>query len=177
VEGERPATPRAAPTRLPCTSAGFAELSAAILHSGVALRFRAQGGSMVPLVRDGDVVTVQPANPAQVRVGDLALCCTAADRVVVHRVIRKEAGGEGFRFVVQGDAVSQPDGWIPAAQLYGRVLALERDGTRIDVDRPLMRFLSALAVLRSRWNLGRGSRFRRARRLVKRLPGLSKYLA
>lgn len=131
---------------------------------------------MSPLVQDGDVVTVQPADPGAVRVGDLVLCRVAPERVVVHRVICREAGPEGTRFTVQGDAASHPDGVIPAAQLYGRVVALERAGARIDVGGPVMSALGALAAQRSRWNLGRGGRFRRARRLVKRLPGLSRYL-
>ena len=62
MDVDHPATPRAAPTNLPCTSAGFAELSAAILGEGVALRFRALGKSMAPLVRDGDVVTQDDAD-------------------------------------------------------------------------------------------------------------------
>ena len=176
-EGGTPATPVATRAAIPCTSSAFAELSAAILGAGVALRFRAQGTSMAPLVRDGDVLLVWPVDPGAVRAGDLVLCSTAPGRVVVHRVIRKEVCREGSRFTVQGDALSRPDGQIAEAQLHGRVRALERAGTQIDLDRPVMTALGRLAVLRSRWNLGREGRLRLARRLVKGLPGLSRYLA
>lgn len=161
---------------IPCTSTAFAELSAEILRAGVALRFRARGASMLPLVRDGDVVHVRPVCPNKLRVADVVLCCSHPGRVVVHRVVGKRAGPEGVRFTVQGDQVSRPDGQIPAAQVYGRVTAIERAGATLAMDRPAMRTLGWLAVLRSRWNVGRSGRFQLARQFIKRLPGLSKYL-
>jgi hypothetical protein len=160
-----------------CTSAGFAELSAEILLAGKALRFRAPGASMWPLVRDGDVLLVRPVHPAAVRIGDLVLCSNAPGRVVVHRVTCKVVGREGHWFTVQGDAVARPDGVIPEAQVYGRVVAIERGGAHFDTDRTVMRMLSGLAVLSSRWNLGRVPGFRLATWLVKRLPVFSGYLA
>jgi hypothetical protein len=92
-------------------------------------------------------------------------------------VIRKEVGQEGRWFTVQGDAAAQPDGVIPGGQVYGRVVAIERGGEHFDMDQALMRMLSRLAVLRSRWNFGRGLQFRLATRLVKRLPVFCRYLA
>jgi hypothetical protein len=172
--GQRPA---AAVGSIACTSAAFAELSAEILRAGKALRFEAPGASMSPLVRDGDVLLVRPVRPAAVRIGDLVLCSNAPGRVVVHRVIRKGISREGHWFTVQGDAVAQPDGVIPGKRVYGRVVAIERDGANIVLDGPLMRTLGWLAALRSRWNLGRGWGLRLAMRLVKRLPVFSRYLA
>jgi signal peptidase len=167
----------AAVGNISCTSAAFAELSAEILGAGNALRFRARGTSMLPLVRDGDVLLVAPVHPATARIGDLVLCSNAAGRIVVHRVTRKEVSPEGRWFTVQGDAAARPDGLIPGAQVYGRVTAIERGGANIDVDRPVMRMLGWLAALRSRWNLGCRPGLRLATRLVKRLPVFSRYLA
>jgi len=172
--GQRPAV---AAGSMPCTSAAFADLSIGLLRAGAAVRFRARGASMSPLVRDGDVVLVQPVEPRSLRAGDVVLCSSHPGRVVVHRVIRRSIGREGCRFTVQGDRVGQPDGTISQAQVYGRVAAIEREGERIDVERPAMRLLSGLAVLWSRWQMGRSGRFPLLRRLVRRLPGLSRYLA
>lgn len=169
--------PLVAAGSLPCTSAGFAQLSAEILQSGKALRFQAHGASMVPLVRDGDVLLVQPLEPAALRIGDVILCGTEPGRIVVHRVIRCVAGPEGRRFTVQGDAVARPDGTIPAAQAYGRVAAIERGGAQIDMGAPAMRLLSRMAALRSRWRLGRGRPSRLAAHLLRKLPAFSKHLA
>lgn len=177
LESASPAVPAAIRTGIPCTSTAFAGLSAEILRSGVALRFQARGTSMAPLVRDGDVLLVWPREPGSVRIGDVALCSVDPGRVVVHRVIRKESRPEGMRFTVQGDQAVRPDGLIPAAQILGWVVAVERAGIRIDMDRPVMRLLGRLAALCSRWGLTRNSGVRLTGRLVRRLPGFSEYLA
>lgn len=168
-----------------CTPAALVELSAEILRSGRAVRFRARGDSMRPLVRDGDVLTVHPADAGSIRLGDLVLITDGHGRALVHRVIRRTAGREGLRFTVQGDRVSRPDGVIPAAQVHGRVTAIERAGVRIDVNRPGLRLLGLAAALRSRWHLNcdrggsRGSShaYRLAAGLAKKLPALARHLA
>jgi hypothetical protein len=133
---------------------------------------------MSPLVRDGDVLLVRPAGASLLRLGDVVLCSRGPGQVVVHRVVGRRREPDGPYFRVQGDQVARPDGWIPAAEVYGRVVAIERGvGVRMDLDRPLVRWLGRLAVLRSRWQIGRGRGARPARWLVRRLPGLSRYLA
>lgn len=178
--GARPDAPGSPPAMLngiPCTSSAFAELSSEMLRSGVSVRFRARGASMSPLVRDGDVVLVRPVEPGSIRVGDVVMVSLGPARVLVHRVVERVTGPDGTRFTVQGDQVVRPDGTIPAAQVYGRVASIERGGAHFDTDRPVMRWLGRLAVLRSRSALGRGRGFRQAGRLVRRLPVLSRYLA
>lgn len=162
---------------LPCTSAAFAELSAEILRAGKVLRFRGHGASMQPLVRDGDILLVRPVDAQAVRRGDLVLFHDELGRVVVHRVIGVHAGRAGRRFTMQGDAVSQPDGVIPEARIFGRLAAIERNGNRIEMDEPAVRLLGWLALLRSRWLLGRHGPYRLAARAARQLPVLRRYLA
>jgi hypothetical protein len=107
----------------------------------------------------------------------MVLCSSETGRILVHRVVRMLAGPDGPRFAVQGDAVSQPDGVIPGAEVYGRVVAIERSGAHIDMDGPVMSMLAWAAAVRSRWRLGRGPQLWRVRRFVKRLPVLCRYLA
>lgn len=164
-------------TSLPCTSAAFAELSAEVLRDGKVLRFRGHGASMEPLVRDGDILWVEPVDARGVRCGDTVLFHDAQGRVVVHRVIGVDAGFTGRRFTLQGDAVLRPDGVIPQARIFGRLAAIERDGKRIEMDQPVMRVLGWLALLRSRWSLGRGRLGRLSGRLARQLPVLRRYLA
>jgi len=171
------AAPLASRSSIPCTSAAFAELSTELLRAGKWVRFQAHGASMWPLVRDGDVLLVRPAPPREIRVGDVVLCGSAPGHVVVHRVIRAAPGPDGTCFTIQGDQVAQPDGAIPAAQVYGRVAAIERGGARLDMDHALMRWLGYWAVLRSRGTLGRGRLDRLARILFSKVPGFSRYLA
>lgn len=132
---------------------------------------------MSPLVRDGDVVLVRPADPSAVRVGDVVLFAAGPGRVLVHRVIRRSAGLGGARFTIQGDQVSRPDGVIPAAQIYGKVTGIERGGVKINLDQPALRLLGWFIVLRSRWNLGSRQPYRLAVRIFRRLPSFSRHLA
>lgn len=160
---------------LPCTSGEFARISADILRAGSGLRFRAHGASMHPLVRDGDILSVQPVDAATVRLGDVVLCGREADRIVVHRVIRVVGGRGERRFLVQGDAVPHPDGLIPAGDVYGRVAAIERGGATMNLDAPALRMLGIAGALRSRWH-GGGFAGRLVGRAARRLPGLRRYL-
>lgn len=177
AQADRGGMPSVGAATIRCGSAAFGELSGEILRAGHGLRFRARGASMSPLVRDGDVVLVQPVAPRAVRVGDVVLCRSDAGFPVAHRVVRRLDGPDGRRFLVQGDQALRVDGVIPGAQVYGRLVAVVRDGKQIDMERPLMRWLSRLAALRSRWGVGRSARSLLARRVVKRLPVLSRYLA
>jgi hypothetical protein len=164
-------------TNLPCEAASFASLGTEILLLGKSLRFRAGGSSMQPLVRNGDILLVRPLELSRLRVGDIILCCSQPGRILAHRVVRRFRGPDGWSFQVQGDQVSQPDGIIPQAQVYGQVAAIERAGRHIDMQRPVMKFLGWLAVLRSRGQLGPRGWSRQASQLVRRLPIFSTYLS
>ncbi len=64
----------------------FVDLSADLLRLGHSVRFRANGGSMFPTIKEGDVITVEPIAPSQVRVLDIIFY--RADRgVIAHRVV------------------------------------------------------------------------------------------
>ncbi len=92
------------------------------------LGVRVRGGSMAPLLADGDRVELAP-----VRVplpGDL-VAFEAGDgdggRLVVHRVIGYRWGHRGasggLACVTQGDASPAPDPPVPRRRLVGRVVA------------------------------------------------------
>lgn len=111
----------------------FSELAAEILRHGHALRFQAHGGSMVPFIRDGDVVEVQTIDGATIRRGNVVLCRNEG-RVVVHRVIGVERKNDQATLVIQGDALARPDGRIPPEDVLGQVVAVERGGKRIELN-------------------------------------------
>ena len=163
-------------TNLPCTAAEFGDLSADLLKMGKQVRFRARGYSMTPLVRDMDVLLVQPVRTSLIRIGDIILCSIQPDRVVVHRVIRRRSDLHGFYFMVQGDRAAQPDGWIQQSQVLGRVAEVERGELHLDMNSPAARGIALFAVLSSRRPTGRGWFTRIAGGWIKRLPVFSKYL-
>jgi hypothetical protein len=131
---------------------------------------------MQPLVRDGDILFVKPLGERLPRVGDVVLCVTESSTVLVNRVIRRQLLSEGYHYLVQGDKVSHTDGWIPQAQIYGQVATIERERDLINMESLVMRFLSAMAVLRSRWHFGTSTISHQLIRLIKRVPIFSIFL-
>lgn len=97
---------------------------AEVLGSGRSFRFAARGQSMTPFVRDGDVLTVVPLGSTQPRRGDVVACIDPARAagVVVHRVVSATAAG----YVLQGDALQEPDGVYRLEQILGLVREITR---------------------------------------------------
>jgi signal peptidase I len=100
---------------------------------------------MLPLLRDGDVVTVTPAARTEIRVGDVICYEALPGRLVVHRVI----GHARDRFLAKGDALSAPDSVDPP-QLLGKITAIERFGTARRLDTRAARLCNRLMAALSR---------------------------
>jgi hypothetical protein len=113
---------------------------------------------MAPTIRSGDRVEVRPLGPAPVRRGDVVLCRAEGGRLLAHRVIGVDRGGDGLILRTQGDALTGADAPIDGSQVLGRVVAVERRGRRHRLDHAPLRLAGlawiCLAPLR-RW-LGRG---------------------
>lgn len=122
----------------------FEALAADILAAGHTLRFRARGTSMRPFIRDGNILEIRPAGVSPIRCGDVVLCCNDSDRVVVHRIVGQENGH--MRLLIQGDALTRPDGRISRDQVLGKVVVIERGKRRIDIDTGLPRLSGLLWV-------------------------------
>jgi hypothetical protein len=138
--------------------AGFAALATEILRGGDTLRFRARGGSMWPAIRDGDCAEVRAAGAVSIRRGDVVLVRTGSGRLLVHRVRWIGRAGDEVILRTQGDALPGADPPVRAAQVLGRVVAVERGNKRLRLDRAPLRLAGLawirLATLRRR--LGRG---------------------
>ena len=118
------------------------------LEKGIAMRFKAQGGSMSPFIVAGDTVTVEPADTRELRVGDVVLF-QSGDLAVVHRMLYRYVRGGTVYLLTKGDSVPQPDQPVPHTRLLGRVTAIERHGRRIDLDAPPARAFAVLLALAS----------------------------
>ena len=117
------------------------------LGKGLAMRFRAQGGSMRPFIIAGDIVTVEPADARELRVGDVVLF-QSGDLAVVHRMLYQYVRGGTAYLLTKGDSIPSPDRPVPQTRLLGRVTAIDRNGRRIDLDSaPARAFAMLLALL------------------------------
>lgn len=121
------------------------DLLQAVLDKGASFRFRAKGYSMTPFVRDGDVVTVAPPAGRSPAFGDVAAFLRPdTGKLVVHRVI----GRRGGAFLMRGDSTEETDGYVPAVQVLGRVIRVERRGKRVRLGLGPERFLIAVLTRR-----------------------------
>ncbi len=100
------------------------------LALGNVVEIDAEGGSMFPLIRDGDRVTVQPLK-REPRIGDVVLAVIAG-RWVLHRVIAVR----GAEWVTRGDYRLRPDPPIRRAQIVGLAVRTQRRGRTIGLDWP-----------------------------------------
>jgi signal peptidase I len=105
----------------------FAAVIGDALARGTIVRFRAEGASMYPTIRDGDAITVAPVAFDDVVRGDLLLC-RQDQRVIAHRVIGITTRDSMRIFELRGDAKAACDAPVAADAVVGRVIAVHRNG-------------------------------------------------
>ena len=116
------------------TSDLFLEVSAELLRGGYGICFRAEGESMHPTIRHGELVTVAPARPADIEADDIVLYRNRRG-IVAHRVVRIEPLGRGRdAFVLCGDAPAaeeEDERWTP---IFGQVVKVESRSDRRNLE-------------------------------------------
>ncbi|MBN1349457.1 signal peptidase I [candidate division KSB1 bacterium] len=101
----------------------FSELSGDILRY---LRFESRGASMSPLIRSGDILTIQAADVTTLNVGDVALYRNERGLLIAHRVVGKRTQDRDMALLIRGDAPGYPDEIIQASQILGQVTKVQR---------------------------------------------------
>jgi signal peptidase I len=97
------------------------------LTAGTTVRFRAEGSSMYPTIRDGEAITVAAIVTADVVRGDVLLCRHDA-RMVAHRVVAVTTRGAERFFELQGDSKAGCDMLVGAQAIVGRITGVRRNG-------------------------------------------------
>lgn len=109
----------------------FVAVMTSLLREGRSVRFRAHGWSMFPAIRDGELITVSPLGGTPLRTGDIVLVRHRRG-AVAHRVVALHISrGRVVRIIARGDAARTADAPITAERLLGRVVAVERSGTKV----------------------------------------------
>jgi SOS-response transcriptional repressor LexA len=90
------------------------------LRRGETVQVRPRGHSMRGKVDDGDLVTVEPCDPAEVAVGDVVLV-----RVHGTDYLHLVKAIDGERFLI-GNNRGGTNGWVGRHALYGRAVRIER---------------------------------------------------
>ena len=97
------------------------------LKSGTLVRFRAEGDSMYPTIRNGDTITIAPVSTDEVVCGDVLLC-RHDNRVLAHRLVGVTTCGSDRLFSLRGDAKAACDAPVGASDLVGKVISVCRNG-------------------------------------------------
>jgi signal peptidase len=103
------------------------------------------GRSMMPLLREGDVVLVIHSKD-NTRLGDVVVFCQKG-RLVAHRVLRIARDGAEDILVTKGDSVRRFDAPVSAKDILGRVVSIQRGERRIRLDTPGWRAIGWLVVV------------------------------
>jgi hypothetical protein len=114
---------------------------------------------MYPTIKDGEMITVEPVVPSQVKRGDILLHYNGRG-VIAHRVVRIGRKKALFNtqysvldtfFILRGDASSTSDEPVEADQALGKVVSVERNGHLINLDGWKSIILYAAHLCRSRF--------------------------
>ena len=108
------------------------------LRHGTRVRFRAEGDSMYPTIRDGESITIAAVSTAEVVRGDVLLC-RHGKRVLAHRVVAVTARGSDRVFHLRGDAKAACDAPVAAGDVVGRVISVCRNGRTASLCGPASR--------------------------------------
>jgi hypothetical protein len=93
---------------------GWATPYIAKLQKGQAVQFRPRGHSMQGKIDSGQLCTVEPVDPATLRVGDIVLC-SAKGQQYLHLVKAIQGG----RFQI-GNNRGRINGWVSAHSINGK---------------------------------------------------------
>ncbi len=108
----------------------FEQLASGLLEEGNMLRFRAHGNSMLPFVKDNDIIVVAPIENNNIKKGDIVFYQGKKESPVAHRVISLTADNE-FIFV-RGDGYIGGAEKIPIKKVTGIVCEIERNNKTIN---------------------------------------------
>jgi hypothetical protein len=89
------------------------------LRSGENVSFRPRGKSMSGKIESGQHCTVEPVDPATLKVGDIVLC-KVNGREYLHLV--KAIDGPRFQI---GNNRGRINGWITAGAIFGKCVRIE----------------------------------------------------
>jgi signal peptidase I len=117
----------------------FEQAAENILKSGNILRFRANGNSMVPSIRDGEYVLIEPVDFSKIRKGDILFCRNNDDKLVAHTVIQVNFQEDKEKVLLKGDNSFHSDGWLSSSQILGKLTQVERRGRIYQLESRLYR--------------------------------------
>jgi hypothetical protein len=112
----------------------FEHLANKLLENGNMVRFRAHGRSMLPFIKDGDILTIAPINSDNLKKYDIVFYRKPDKKLAAHRIISKSKKNESILFHIRGDGYVGGTEKIPATDIMGVITKVERNNTKIKLN-------------------------------------------
>lgn len=119
----------------------FRNISAELLQSGYSIEFQANGQSMYPTIKDGEMITVQPVTTSSIRPGDVVLYCNETG-VIAHRIVGVRQ--QEHMWLLRGDASRTLDEPVSTHQILGKVISTQRGDKKIALDKKAAKIVHVL---------------------------------
>lgn len=98
---------------------GWASEYIARLKEGATVQFRPRGNSMKDKIESGQLGTVEPVDPASLKVGDIVLC-----KVNGKQYLHLVKAIQGKRFQI-GNNRGRINGWVGENSIFGKCTKIE----------------------------------------------------
>ncbi|MCS6804925.1 MAG: S24 family peptidase [Acidobacteriota bacterium] len=109
-------------------SSDLLDLARCELMQSRSIQLKISGSAMRPMLDDGDIVVIDPIDPATVRVQDIVLVATASGTALIHRVVAIQEIEGALHALTRGDGSCHHDTPVPLNKVLGRVVAMQRKG-------------------------------------------------
>lgn len=150
-------TGRETQARAPSARHVVVDLVEDLIRDGRLVRIRVTGRSMLPWLRDGEVVTLRRMARGTGRLGDLLLFRNRSGSMVLHRVVGRKGIIDGSRrYLLKGDSLARPDDPVHDEQIIGKVVAVSRRSRRgavseVTLESALRRAVCLVLAVASSW--------------------------
>jgi hypothetical protein len=135
---------------LKANRADFLELSQEVLNRGALLRFQANGGSMHPFIKSGNILVVEPLKGISVNIGDVVFYHCSDRSLIAHRLVKINVQKGETLLVTRGDSLNYFDPPVQPAQVMGRIVEIENGRKHLRLSKWSGRIFGFLVALSER---------------------------
>jgi signal peptidase I len=106
----------------------------------------AQGKSMYPFIKQGDICHFEACDPATFKKGDVVLFTSGSSRLVAHRYIKEINKDQQIYYLFKGDTNLLFDEPIKPDRIIGKMTAIERNNKTVNLENMWINLWSLLII-------------------------------
>ena len=112
------------------------------LSKGEHIKVKIMDKGMMPTMNIGDIAEIMPVHTSNLKPNNV-IFFRQNETFVVRRILECIYSGSG-EFRAKGDNQTEPEPLVTASQILGKVISIERDGQRIELEKTLSSALGQL---------------------------------